>query len=387
MTVPLLILSFANFVVGMGAFVVVGVMTPVAEAFGIGRPEAGWLLTAYAIVYAIASPVLVAFSGAIDRRRVLCVGTALFGLGALLAALAPTYALLLAARALMAIGGGLVTPVAAAVGVALAGPENRGRALAWVFGGLTLAQVVGVPFGAWLGYTFGWASAFVAVAVLSALALPAMWRMLPERVAVPVVSGRTLVEVLATPRLMLAVVFTVLFIGGLYVVYTFLAPLLESRLSLKRDGVTAMLVLFGAGAVVGNALGGRLTDRIGAAPTLALLCATQLVWMPLITLWPLGVAGTAVLVAAWSVCAWSFMVPQQARLATLDPARVSVLFALNAAAIYVGASIGSAIGGAVLRAQGFAMLGVGGAAIVLLAAMSLWLAGKTGSESISRSGN
>lgn len=365
------LLALANFVIGMGAFVVVGVLSPLAQAFGVTRPEAGALMSVYAGTYAVASPLLVAATGRLDRRLLLVLGLGLFGLGALAAALAPSFGWLLAARALMALGGGLVTPVAASVGVVLAGPGRQGQALAVVFGGLTLAQVLGVPAGAWLGYAFGWASALAVVAALALLGLLAVAAALPRGIRVPVASLASLAGVLRSGRRMGAVAFTALFIGALYVCYTFLAPLLETLYGLSRDGVTGMLALFGLGAVAGNAMGGRLTDRIGPRRTLVLLCLAQAVLMPALTLptWPLAIVGALIFV--WSVFAWSFMVPQQARLAALDPVQLPVLFALNASAIYVGATLGSALGGAVLKGPGLHALGLFGAALMALAFASL----------------
>jgi predicted MFS family arabinose efflux permease len=168
-----------------------------------------------------------------------------------------------------------------------------------------------------------------------------------------------------------AVSFTALFIGALYVFYTFLAPFLESRYQLGRDGVTLVLAIFGAGAVVGNSVGGVLTDRIGPQRTLVLLCVAQLLLLPAMTWVPMPVAVFGAVIALWSICSWSFMVPQQARLALLAPERIPVLFALNAAAIYVGGSIGSALGGAALHASGFTWLGPAGAGLALLALGSL----------------
>ena len=365
------LLALANFVIGMGAFVVVGVLSPVSLAFGVDRAQAGALMSVYAATYAVTSPLLVAATGRLDRRRLLSIGLALFALGSLAAALAPSFALLLAARALMALGGGLVTPVAASIGVALAGPGQQGKALSIVFGGLTLAQVLGIPAGAWLGYALGWQAAFVAVTVLSVLGLAAIVMALPTGIAVPVATLASLGTVLRSGRLMVAIIFTTLFMGALYVCYTFVAPLLETVYGLSRDGVTGMLLLFGLGAVVGNAMGGRLTDRIGSRRTLVLLCVAQSLLMPALTLptWPLAVMGA--LMFTWSVFGWSFMVPQQARLAALDPARLPVLFALNASAIYVGATLGSAVGGAVLKGLGLHALGLFGAALALLGLASL----------------
>ncbi len=370
------LLALANFVIGMGAFVVIGVLSPVATAFGIERAQAGALMTVYAAAYAIASPLLVALTGPLDRKRLILIGLAVFALGAGLAVVAPSFEVLLAARVLMAFGGGVVTPVSASVGVAVAGAGQQGRALAIVFGGLTLAQVLGVPAGAWLGYAYGWQAAFGVVVVLALLGMALIAASLPAGIQVPVATLASLAAVLKSPRLMLAISFTALFIGGLYAPYTYFAPFLESLYGLSRDGVTIYLLIFGSGAVIGNAVGGWLTDRIGPVKTLMMLCLAQLLLMPALTLptWAPWLLGVMVLV--WSVFGWAFMVPQQARLASLDPPKIPVLFALNASAIYVGASLGSAVGGATLKAWGLHLLGPAGAALAALALISLLLAGR-----------
>jgi predicted MFS family arabinose efflux permease len=367
------VLALANFAIGMGAFVAVGILSPVAQGFGLTPSQAGWVMTVYALVYALSSPLLVALTGGFDRKAVLLAGLALFGIGAAAAAAAPSFAALLGARGVMALGGGLVTPVAAAVVAGLTAPAARGRALATVFGGLTLAQVLGVPAGAWLDARFGWPVAFLAVAGLCAAVLAALLLRVPTGIAVPRAGLAALGQVLRSGWRMGAVGFTVLFMGGVWCVYAFFDPLIEARLGLGRDGVSAMLVIFGLGAVAGNWLGGRLTDRVGSNRTLLILCAAQAVLLPVVAGVALPVPLTAVLIGGWSVCGWSFMAAQQARLAGMDPARTAVLLALNAAAIYIAAALGTFGGGLVLdRTGSFAGLGVLGAVAVLAAAWSIF---------------
>jgi MFS transporter, DHA1 family, inner membrane transport protein len=367
----LTLLGAGNFIVGMGAFVVVGVITPVAAAFGISKADAGWMLTVYALVYAFSSPVLVAITGAHDRQRILMAGLVIFFCGSAVSALAPNFPALLIGRAIMAVGGGLVTPVSASIAVALVPPESRGKALAIVFGGLTLAQVFGVPAGAWLGYAFGWPSAFAAVCILTIIGIVGVGFMVPAHIIVPKTSLATLGSILVTPRLITAVAFTAFFVAGLYTVYTYLAPLLEARLGLGRDGITAILLIFGLGAVVGNSLGGLMTDRFGPQKTMLVLCVAQLILMPMITFVPFTLYLMAGVIAVWSIFAWSFNVPQQIRLANLDGPRTPVLLALNAAAIYLGGSLGSLVGGQVLLRANMDWLGLVGAAFAVLAMITL----------------
>jgi predicted MFS family arabinose efflux permease len=366
-----LALAMANFAVGIGAFSVVGVLSPLSTSLDISVSAAGWLMTIYAIVYAVSSPVLVALSGRFDRAQVLVCGLVLLALGAVIGALAGNYAVVLASRAMMAVGGGLVTPVTSAVGLATTQAEGRGRALATIFGGLTLAQALGVPVGAWLGYAFSWRMTFGLVAACAAAAALVVFRLVPRGLKVQPTSLATLGRILLTPRLMMAVAFTAFFMGGVFVLYTYLAPFLETRYGLQRTGVTTVLLVYGAGAVLGNSLGGRLNDRIGAGRTLALLGAGQLVMLPLLSLVTMPVVLVAVLIGFWSALGWSFNVPQQARLGALDPARAPVLLALNAAAIYVGTSVGAAIGGRVVEAAGFEALGPIGAAMIVVSILSL----------------
>ncbi|MBL8380293.1 MAG: MFS transporter [Burkholderiales bacterium] len=372
-TATLVLLGLSNFVVGMGAFLVIGILTPMAVDLGVTKAEAGLLMTIYAIVYALSSPLLVAFTGHVERVRVLVAGMAVLSAGALAAALAPSFPLLLVARALMALGGGVASPVAATIGVALVAPALRGRALALVFGGMTTAQVIGVPAGAWLGYTFGWRTAFEVVVVLGIATAAALLSAIPRGLPGQPGGLASLAATLTELRLVAAVAFTAFFIGGLYAIFTFIGPFLEARYALGRDGVTTALTIFGLGAVAGSMLGGRLTDRIGPTQTLVMLCVAQIVLMPIITLIHAPLAAAIALIALWSALGWAFMVAQQARLAALDPARVSVLFALNAAAVYVGASVGSAAGAVALDRFGLDALGPAGAAMIVVALASIAL--------------
>lgn len=174
--------------------------------------------------------------------------------------------MLLTGRALMAIGGGLVTPVSASVGVALMPPEQRGRALAVVFGGLTLAQAIGVPICAWIGYAMGWRTAFAGIVGLTLVCLVLLQVRLPRGLAVPRTTLASLGAVLRAPRLLIAVLFTALFLGGAYVFYAFLAPFAEARYGVGRDGVTALLLVFGLGAVIGNTPSPATSNRARFMP-------------------------------------------------------------------------------------------------------------------------
>ena len=363
----LAILAFGKFVVGMGAFVIIGIVTPMAEGLGVPPASAGLVLTSYALAYAILSPIAAAITGSLPRRIVLAAGLGLFCLGSVISALSPDLAALCAARVVVALGGAMFTPIAAGVAVALSTPERRGKALATVFGGLTLAQVVGTPFGAWIAYRLGWQAAFWAVALLAALAALVMIFAVPRRVSFQPTGIGAILGVLRNGRVMFATAFTATFVGALYMVFMFLGPLIEASVGLDPEIRTGYLVLYGCGAVIGNVVGGVLTDRIGGRDTLKIICAANILLMPLFSIIPLGWVPFAALIAIWSSFSWSFMAPQQARLVQVAPDSISLVLALNAAMLYVGITIGSAVSARVLESFGLASLGIAGALAVILA--------------------
>ncbi len=372
-TAVISILSAANFVTGMGAFMVVGLLNPLAEDVGITSSQAGALMTVYALGYALLSPLLVSITGRVGRRKILTAGLSLFALSCLVAALAPTPSILFGSRVLAAAGAGLITPVAAAVAAALSAPERQARALASVFFGLTLAQVLGVPAGGFVAYTFGWRTAFLCVFLLALPVIWLLWTRVPSGLSFKPVSLSDLGHVLATPRLMVAISFTTFFLGSIYVVYTFIAPLLSETMQYGRNGITLTLLVFGVGAVVGNLLGGRLADRIGSYRTLTLLAVAQILIMPVFSLLPMSTTAVMTLSLVWAAFGWAFMAAQQVRLISLEPASAPVLLALNAAAIYVGAALGSAAGAGVLAGPGLLWLGVFGGLGAALALAVLWI--------------
>ena len=153
-------LAFGNFVIGMAVFTVIGSISPIAEGLGVSEASAGVVVTVYAFAYALLAPAAAAITGNIARRLVLVAGMALVCFGAVLSALSTSIPVLALTRVVVASGVAMYFPIAAGVAVAISPPEHRGKALATVFGGITLAQIFGTPFGAWVSYRFGWEAGF-----------------------------------------------------------------------------------------------------------------------------------------------------------------------------------------------------------------------------------
>jgi DHA1 family inner membrane transport protein len=362
-------LSACNFVIGVGAFVVIGMLEPLGEDLGRSPSQVGQLMTIYAVAYALLSPLLVALTGSVGRRRVMTAGFALFALAAAISAVAPNFAVLSGARVIAAAGAGIFTPLAAAVAAGLYPEEQRARVLAAVFFGLTLSQVMGVPAGSWIAYTFGWRWALWLVLALAVPCTWLIWTRVPAGLRFHPVSMRDLSDVVSEGRLMIAIGFTATFIGSQYILFTYITPLLGETMGFSRNGITMVLMVSGFGAVAGNIMGGYLSDRLGWRKTLTGLCLTQMCLMATFSLLPFNAIQLFIAVFLWAMCSWSFMAAQQTRLINLTGRRAAVVLALNAAAVYIGAAIGSAIGGAMISGYGLLSLGLTaslGAAIALV---------------------
>jgi MFS transporter, DHA1 family, inner membrane transport protein len=370
--VILLTLSAGNFVIGLGAFVVIGLMSPIAKTFDTTPEHAGLAMTYYAIAYAFGAPIITAFTGHLPRRLVLAGGLTLFGLGSTASALAPTLAVFQASRVAVALGAGLFTPGTAAVAVTLSKPENRARALSVVFAGLTLAQVLGVPLGSWAGYTFGISATFWVVTVLAFGAATLVFVATPAALPFQATSLSVLAETLLTPRLVLPVLYSTTMMTAVYVVYTYLGPLVESRYGFGRNGVAAYFLLFGIAAVFGNFIGGYSSDRFGAFRTLLVLCTAQMILLPIVVIAPVGAIVLGIFIVLWSLLGWSYMTPQQSRIVAISPDRAPVLLSLNASAILLGVAIGSAIGSQALAHGGWSLVALASAGIAMAGIAHLW---------------
>lgn len=344
--------------IGVAGFAIIGLLEPLGDEMGRSAASAGQLLTIYALAYAVLSPLMVALTGRVGRRRVLAASITLVALAAALSAVAPNFATLNIGRVIAAAGAGIFTPIAAAVATAIYPEAQRAKVLAAVFFGLTLSQVLGVPAGSWIAYSFGWRWAFWIVVAMAVPLVWLIWRRVPAGLRFQPVAMADLGRVIVQGRMMLAILFTATFLGSIYVLYTYIAPLLSETMGYGRDGISFTLLMFGIGAVFGNIMGGILADKLGWRITLTILCLSQMIIMPLYSLLPLSAFVLAAVSSLWSLFGWAFMAAQQMRLINLAGPQAPVVLALNAAAIYIGAAIGSAIGGLVIAGFGISAIGI-----------------------------
>lgn len=258
--VALAALALGGFAIGTTEFVAMGLLPEIARGVSVSVPAAGELVSAYALGVVVGAPVLAALAARFPRRTVLLVLMAAYAAGNLLSAVAPSFGLLAVSRFLAGLPHGAYFGVAALVAADLAGPARRARAVAKVLLGLSIANVIGVPFATWLGQTLGWRAAFVAGAALAGLTMLAVRALIPWTAPDRHATVRRELGALRRPQVLLAVATGAIGGGGLFAVYSYVSPILTERAGLPVAVVPVALGLLGLGMVSGGLLGGRLMD-------------------------------------------------------------------------------------------------------------------------------
>lgn len=262
MPLALIPLAVAAFGIGLTEFIIAGLLPDIAGDFAVDAPTAGWLISGYALSVAVGALGITAMTMRFTRKKVLVSLMIVFVVGNLLSAAAPDYGVLLAGRIIAAVSHGAFFGVAAVVAAGLVPAERKGRAVALLFSGLTVANVLGVPLGTVLGQQLGWRSAFWVITVVGIIALAGVWALVPSdhEVDAPGVL-RDELRAFRSTQVWLSLVITVLGFGGMFGALTYIAFTLTEVSGFAASAVPWLLVVFGVGLVFGNYAGGRLAGR------------------------------------------------------------------------------------------------------------------------------
>ena len=367
-------LLFGNFVIGCGVMAVVGVLNDLTHSLNVSVSRGGQLITIAAAVMCFSAPLLAGWVGGFDRRRLLAASLLWYAAFHALAALMPSYEWLWPVRAATVLGAAVFTPQAAAAIGVMTPPAERGRSISFIFIGWSVASVAGVPMAAWIGETFGWRSAFAAIAVLGIIGAIWIYAVMPNGVRPAALTLSDWKRVLTNRVLMAIVAVTALSGAGQFTLLSYFAPYFRLALDASATEIGFLFFVFGAFGLIGNTLMSRWIDRYGASRAVV----TSLVLMALsLLLWPLGtgIVAMALILVPWGLGCFAGNSAQQARLGIAAPAFASALMALNSSAIYLGQAAGAGSGGWLIAHGGYAPLHWLGLAWMILAiATSVWAA-------------
>ena len=347
--IALYALTIGAFGIGTTEFVIMGLLMQVAGDLNVTITAAGLLISGYALGVFVGAPLLTALTGKLPRKAALVALMIIFTLGNLACALAPNYALLMAARVLTSLAHGTFFGIGAVVATGLVASDRKASAISIMFTGLTVATLLGVPAGAWLGLHFGWRATFWAVAAIGVIATVVIATLVPkDKNDRSNIVMREEVKVLARPQVLLGLAATVIGYAGVFAVFTYIQPILTRISGFAESAVSPILLVFGVGMIAGNLIGGKLADRrllptlIGSLAVLALVLGamTFAVHSKFLAVLFTGLLGAA---------AFATVAPLQLRvLQKAQGVGESLASSFNIAAFNLGNAIGAWLGGVII---------------------------------------
>ena len=351
MPIGLIALALGGFGIGLTEFVIAGLLPDVAADFGVTEAAAGWLISGYALSVAVGAILLTAAVTRLPRKHVLVGLMVLFIVGNLVSALAPTYSIMLLGRIIAALCHGAFFGIGAVVAASLVEPRKKSGAIAIMFTGLTLANVLGVPFGTFIGQSFGWRATFWAITVIGVIALAGIVALVPRAAEGAAHTSNLLGELRAfrSGQVWLSLLVTVLGFGGMFGAFTYIAYTLTEVSGFDSSAVPWLLVVFGAGLFVGNIVGGKAADR-RLDPTLVTLLIGLTVVMVFFAVTAGNPVATVIALVLMGGFGFGTVPGLQTRIMLYADNAPTLASSANIAAFNLGNAIGAWIGGITISA-------------------------------------
>ena len=363
---PLLALAIGAFAIGTTEFSPMGFLPQIAENLNISIPTAGMLITAYALGVMIGAPFMTLWFGRFSRRKALILAMIIFTIGNILAAIAPNYWGLMAARILTSLNHGVFFGIGSIVATSVVPKDKQASAVATMFMGLTIANIGGVPLATWVGQNIGWRMSFAAIALLGVITMLSLWKALPEDKASQRPDVKAELKVLTRLPVVLALLTTVMSAGAMFTLYTYIAPSLQNITHASPMFITLMLVLIGIGFSIGNHLGGKFAD-LSLTKTLTSFLLLLMVSMLLFPILAQTQIGAALALIVWGAAAFAVVPPLQMRVMSVAHEAPGLASSVNIGAFNLGNALGATAGGAVLNmGMSYAAVSIAGAVLTAL---------------------
>ncbi|WP_282940639.1 MFS transporter [Paenibacillus sp. RC67] len=361
-------LAAVSFLVGTSEFIIAGILDKVAADIGVPVSAAGQLITVFSLAYAFGTPVLMAITSRMERRKLLVYSLGVFVIGNAIAVLLPGFAFLVASRIILALSTGVFVVTALTVASKLAPSEKQGSAIATLVMGFSTALIVGVPIGRVVASFYDWKMVFGGIGVLGLFAMLAVSLTIPKSEGEePVPIGKQL-ALLKEPRIAVALLITFFWIAGYAIAYTYISPFLLTVTGMSEQGVSIGLFAFGIASLLGSKFGGYSTDKWGVPRTLIGGMLVHAVALVLISVAGQSPAFMIPLLVLWSFSAWSSGPTQQYNLIQQAPEASGIMLSLNSSVLQLAMAAGAGIGGVVVEQASLTSISWIGAAGVTVAA-------------------
>lgn len=361
-------LAVTSFLVGTSEFIIAGILDKVSEDMGVSVSAAGQLITVFSLAYAFGTPILMAVTARMERRKLLIYSLGIFAAGNVIAVALPGFEFLIVSRIILALSTGVFVVTALTVASKLALPDKQGSAIATLVMGFSTSLIIGVPLGRVIASVYDWKLIFGGIGALGLIA------MFVIRSVIPLTSGEAPVPLnkqlalLKQPKIAVALSVTFFWIAGYSIAYTYISPFLLSVTGLSERGVSTGLFAFGIASLIGSKFGGFSTDKWGAPRTLVSGMLLHTITLILLSLAGASPAFVFPLLMLWAFAAWSSGPTQQYHLITLAPEASGMMLSLNTSVLQLGMAAGAGLGGIVVEHASLTSISWIGAAGVILAA-------------------
>lgn len=359
---PLLALAIGAFAIGTTEFSPMGLLPNIANDLGVSIPSAGLLITGYALGVMIGAPIMTLWLGGYARRNALILLMAIFTIGNLIAAFAPSYMSLMGARLITSLNHGAFFGIGSVVAASVVPANKQASAVASMFMGLTIANIGGVPLATWVGQNIGWRMSFLAISALGLITMLALWKALPVGSVGQKPNIKMELKVLTRLPVVLALLTTVFGASAMFTLYTYIAPSLVEFTHASPSFITMMLVLIGIGFSLGNHFGGKFAD-VSMDKTLIGFLGLLIGLMVIFPILAQTQLGAAIGLVLWGTAAFAIVPPLQMRVMSVAREASGLASSVNIGAFNLGNAIGAAAGGAVLS------LGLNYAAVSMIGAV------------------
>jgi DHA1 family putative efflux transporter-like MFS transporter len=374
------LLAVVSFLVGTSEFIIAGILDKVADSIGVSVSVAGQLITVFSLAYAFGTPLLMAVTARLERRKLLLYSLGVFVIGNGIAVALPGFGFLIGSRIILALSTGVFVVTALSVASKIAPPERQGSAIATLIMGFSTALIIGVPLGRVVASVYDWKTIFGGIGVLGLFAILVIYFVIPRMDGEEPVPFLQQLALLKERRIIVALSVTFFWIFGYSIAYTYISPFLLIVTGMSEKGVSVGLFTFGIASLIGSKFGGYSTDKWGVPRTLfggMLLHAVTLILLSLAAHSPAVVFPLLIL---WAFSAWSSGPTQQYHLITLAPGASGIMLSLNSSVLQLAMAAGAGIGGIVVEQASLASISWMGAAGVAVAAGTV-----AGSFGLSRS--
>ncbi|OBZ14748.1 MFS transporter [Bacillus sp. FJAT-27264] len=361
-------LAMICFLVGTSEFIITGILDTVAADLGVSVSVAGQLITVFSLAYAIGTPILMAVTARMERRKLLLYALAIFAVGNLIAIALPGFTFLLVSRVVLAISTGVFVVTSLTVATKLAAPGKQGGAIATLIMGFSISLIIGVPLGRVVASVYDWKLIFGVIGLLGLLAMLIIVFAIPRSNGEATVPIRKQLALLKQPKIAIALAVTFMWFGGYSIAYTYISPYLLTITKLSEQSVSIGLFAFGIASLFGSKFGGYSTDRWGAPRTLVSGLLFHSIALMLLSLAGHSPYIVFPLLMLWSFTAWSTGPTQQFHLISLAPEASGIMLSLNTSVIQLSIAAGAAIGGVVVEQVSLSSISWIGATVVILGA-------------------